>query len=268
MLTDKSWQDDMTYFGQFNLETSCYTDPNELTYCFDVEKVKVKKAEKRVKELEKKIEELTTAIEPMIKEKEFPSPEKHGMFKVVKGIFEETEFFGRIDGDRVINEDSIGQSFPLDNVKRIGYTLGDEWSADFDYEGLLKTSLRANTSWGIESLKKLHRSFEDNNYHTLGKHLWEGIKSLQLGAEPSAKLHLNEFHEAVQKELDEYLSPDESGVQIDPNTLQPIETVEEDPKKEFAELLEFTEMMLVDAKGKEKKELKDLRDFAKMMLED
>jgi len=217
--------DGVEYFGEFNFETSCYTDPNELTYCFDVEKVKIKKAEKRVKQLEKKIEELTSAIEPIIKEKEFPSPVGYGTFKVVKGIFEGTEFFGRVDGDRVINEDSLGQSFPIENVKRIGYELGEGWSADFDLEGLLRTALKANTSWGVEALKKLHYSFEDNNYHTIGKPLWEAVKSLQLGAEPSAKLHLHEFHEAVQKELDEYLSPDEEGVEIDPNTLQPVKNL-------------------------------------------
>jgi hypothetical protein len=223
----------ITYFGEFNFETSCYTDPNELTYCFDVEKTKIKKAEKKVKQLEKKIEELTSAIEPMIKEKEFPSPVGYGTFKVVKGIFEGTEFFGRVDGDRVINEDSIGQSFPIANVKRIGYELGEGWSADFDFEGLLRTALKANTSWSIEDLKKLHYSFEDNNYHTLGKPLWEAIKSNKLGASLSEKLHLHDFHEAVQKELDEYLSPDEEGVEIDPNTLQPVKNLHEVNMSEY-----------------------------------
>lgn len=283
LINNSSWSDVITYFGEFNFETSCYTDPNELTYCFDVEKVKIKKAEKRVKQLEKKIEELTSAIEPMIKEKEFPSPVGYGTFKVVKGIFEGTEFFGRVDGDRVINEDSIGQSFPIANVKRIGYELGEGWSSDFDFEGLLRTALKANTSWGVEALKKLHYSFEDNNYHTLGKPLWEAVKSLQLGAEPSAKLHLHEFHEAVQKELDEYLSPDEEGVEIDPNTLQPVkakdavepinveeaveEAVEEDDKASWEELKELAEAMISVAKGKEKKEWIEAKELAEAMLE-
>lgn len=271
------------YYGEFNLENSCYTDPNELTYCFDVEKVKVKKAEKKVKELEKKIEELTSAIEPMIKEKEFPSPEKQGMFKVIKGIFEGTEFFGRIDGDRVINEDSIGQSFPIANVKRIGYELGEGWSADFDFEGLLKTALRANTSWGVEALKKLHYSFEDNNYHTLGRPLWEAVKSLQLGAEPSAKIHLHEFHQDVQEELNDYLTPDVEQEEIDPNTLQPIakeevgeepinpveaitDAVEDNDKASWEELKELAEAMIEVSKGKEKKEWIETKELAELML--
>jgi len=275
----------MTYFGEFNLETSCYTDPNELTYCFDVEKVKVKKAEKKVKELEKKIEELTSAIEPMIKEKELPSAEKHGMFKVVNGIFEGTEFFGRIDGDRVINEDSIGQSFPIANVKRIGYELGQGYSSDFDFEGLLRTALRANTSWGIEALKKLHYSFEDNNYHTLGRPLWEAVKSLQLGAEPSAKLHLHEFQEAVQQELEDYLAPEVDESNIDPNTLQPIakeegsvepidaveaitDAIEDNEKTSWEELKELAETMIQVSKGKEKKEWVETKELAEVMLAD
>lgn len=275
----------MTYFGEFNLETSCYTDPNELTYCFDVEKVKVKKAEKKVKELEKKIEELTSAIEPMIKEKELPSAEKHGMFKVVNGIFEGTEFFGRIDGDRVINEDSIGQSFPIANVKRIGYELGQGYSSDFDFEGLLRTALRANTSWGIEALKKLHYSFEDNNYHTLGRPLWEAVKSLQLGAEPSAKLHLHEFHEAVQQELEDYLAPEVDESNIDPNTLQPIakeegsvepidaveaitDAIEDNEKTSWEELKELAKAMIQVSKGKEKKEWVETKELAEVMLAD
>ncbi len=285
MLSNSSWEDDMTYFGEFNLETSCYTDPNELTYCFDVEKVKIKKAEKRVKQLEKKIEELTSAIEPMIKEKEFPSAEKHGMFKVVNGIFEGTEFFGRIDGDRVINEDSIGQSFPIANVKRIGYELGQGYSSDFDFEGLLRTALRANTSWGIEALKKLHYSFEDNNHHTLGRPLWEAVKSLQLGAEPSAKLHLHEFHEAVQQELEDYLAPEVDESNIDPNTLQPIakgegsaepidaveaitDAIEDNEKTSWEELKELAKAMIQVSKGKEKKEWVETKELAEVMLAD
>ena len=70
MLSNYSWEDDMTYFGKFNLETSCYTDPNELIYCFDAEKVKVKKAEKKVKQLEKKLSQkdiIDEAIDDIVK---------------------------------------------------------------------------------------------------------------------------------------------------------------------------------------------------------
>ena len=81
------------------------------------------------------------------------------------------------------------------------YKLGDEYSSDFDYDGMLEMGLKSDIKWGEAKLRKLHDSFEDVNYHTASKPLWSAIQYLKDGRNSLAKLQLIEFHKLVEKEL-------------------------------------------------------------------
>jgi hypothetical protein len=88
------------------------------------------------------------------------------------------------------------------SVKRT-YRLGDRWRDDFDYEGMLKQGLKSKASWGVVKLKKLHKSFEDVNYHSAGSPLWDAIKSLENSNNEEAEKHIEEFHKNVKAEMDD-----------------------------------------------------------------
>jgi hypothetical protein len=81
------------------------------------------------------------------------------------------------------------------------YKLGDGYSSDFDYDGMLEMGLKANVSWGEAKLRKLYDSFEDVNYHTAIKPLWSAINYLKNGRNSLAKLELVEFHKLVENEI-------------------------------------------------------------------
>ena len=59
------------------------------------------------------------------------------------------------------------------------YELGDMWSDDFDYVGMLKAGSQATYEDGIEYLQKLYDSFEDVNYHSENKHLGFAIEEIE-----------------------------------------------------------------------------------------
>ena len=61
------------------------------------------------------------------------------------------------------------------------YQLGDSWSSDFDYDGMLQKGMEANINWPIEDLKELYHSFEDVNYHREAGYLWGAIAELRSG---------------------------------------------------------------------------------------
>ena len=60
------------------------------------------------------------------------------------------------------------------------YELGDMWSNDFDYVGMLKAGSEATYEMGLEYLQKLYDSFEDVNYHSENSHLGRAIESIPL----------------------------------------------------------------------------------------
>ena len=59
------------------------------------------------------------------------------------------------------------------------YELGDMWSNDFDYVGMLKAGSQATYEDGIEYLQKLYDSFEDVNYHSENSHLGRAIEEME-----------------------------------------------------------------------------------------
>lgn len=88
------------------------------------------------------------------------------------------------------------------------YKLGDKWSNDFDYEGMLEFGSTATIELGEEKLEKLHRSFEDVNYHTAGRPLWAAVKLLRAGNEYEAKQKMVEFNIICKEEIIEMNTPD------------------------------------------------------------
>ena len=89
------------------------------------------------------------------------------------------------------------------------YKLGDKWSSDFDYEGMLQTGLKADISWGYAKLRKLFDSFEDVNYHSAGKPLWKALMLLKELKEKDATknkeaiAYISEFHKLIKEEIAE-----------------------------------------------------------------
>jgi hypothetical protein len=81
------------------------------------------------------------------------------------------------------------------------YKLGDTWSPIFDYDGMLETALTAKTSWGVKKLQKLYDSLEDVNYHTANRPLGEVIEALKKDMPNVADIKMEEFHEAIKKEM-------------------------------------------------------------------
>ena len=59
------------------------------------------------------------------------------------------------------------------------YELGDMWSDDFDYVGMLKAGSEATYEMGLENLQKLYDSFEDVNYHSENKFLGYAIDEIE-----------------------------------------------------------------------------------------
>ena len=64
------------------------------------------------------------------------------------------------------------------------YKLGDMWADTFDYEGMLNkgafASLEGDSPMTLDDLKKLFESYQDVNYHTAAKPLWEAIQILEM----------------------------------------------------------------------------------------
>lgn len=85
--------------------------------------------------------------------------------------------------------------------KEITYKLGDMYSNNFDDYGLFATALKADLTWGVDNLRLLYNSFEDNNYHTAGGELWETIGSLEKGEIDNAKESLERFKNAVKQQM-------------------------------------------------------------------
>ena len=87
------------------------------------------------------------------------------------------------------------------------YELGDMWSNDFDYVGMLKTGSEATYEMGLENLQKLFDSFEDVNYHTEAQDLGNAIEWMEdpgqdaNRAQEMVEEFLENFREACMKTL-------------------------------------------------------------------
>lgn len=96
----------------------------------------------------------------------------------------------------------------MDNIKNYGkgqeetpYRLGDKFSTNFDYEGMLKMGLKIRINTPVDKLEQLFSSFEDVNYHTEGSCLSYMIDSIQDGDKDDALEHLKKFRAEIKKTL-------------------------------------------------------------------
>lgn len=134
---------------------------------------------------------------------------KHGLSPNTKPTEEHIEKYlhkGVYFEDRADRSDKSRMK-KLEDGGRV-YKLGDKYSNDFDYEGMLEFGSTATIELGEEKLEKLHRSFEDVNYHTAGRPLWAAVKLLRAGNEDEAKQKMVEFNIICKEELIEANTPD------------------------------------------------------------
>ena len=89
-----------------------------------------------------------------------------------------------------------------DITKNIRYKLGDMWSENFDYVGMLKVGTKAQELYdanGLEALQKLYDSFEDVNYHSENKFLGYAIDEMENpGQDP------NQAQENIERDLEDF----------------------------------------------------------------
>lgn len=82
------------------------------------------------------------------------------------------------------------------------YKLGDSWSKDFDYIGMLEMGAKANMSMGAKKLQSLFDSFEDVNYHSEASPLSFAIDEIKDGNKAEAKRLMKEFNANCKKTLE------------------------------------------------------------------
>ena len=80
------------------------------------------------------------------------------------------------------------------------FKIGDKWSEDFDYAGMLAAGLKVNVNTPTKNLNKLFDSFTDVNYHTVAKGLGIAIDLIEDGDKKGANEYMDMFHKAVKEE--------------------------------------------------------------------
>ena len=78
---------------------------------------------------------------------------------------------------------------------------GDNWSDDFDYEGMLEFGMKIRLNTPIPTLKALFSSFEDVNYHTENSHLGMAIDAIEAKDKSEALDHIRNFKKAIKQTL-------------------------------------------------------------------
>ena len=83
------------------------------------------------------------------------------------------------------------------------YQLGQKWSNDFGYEGMLTAGTQVDEQTPIRDLVKLHSSFEDVNYHSESNPLWNAIIAKKDGYAEILTSELADFRKLCQAALSE-----------------------------------------------------------------
>jgi len=91
-----------------------------------------------------------------------------------------------------------------DIQKKQSYRLGDKFSLDFDYDGMLNCGLAVKASSPVNWLEKLLDSFEDVNYHREASPLYDLIEHIkyqnEYGKNEVTKENIDESLRAFKKE--------------------------------------------------------------------
>tara|TARA_R110002051_G_scaffold242139_1_gene302491 strand:+ start:296 stop:781 length:486 start_codon:yes stop_codon:yes gene_type:complete len=81
------------------------------------------------------------------------------------------------------------------------YKLGDTWSKDFDYDGMVEFGTKASVAMGVGSLQKLYDSFESVNYHSESGPLYYAIQLLKIDNKTKAEIYITKFIGECRKTL-------------------------------------------------------------------
>jgi hypothetical protein len=111
---------------------------------------------------------------------------------------------GGVISDRIkqfmhFSASKLGLSRNAPNVTR-KYELGDLWSDDFDYDGMVAKAKEVDAKWSLSNLKKLFNSLENVSYHTAAKSLDKYISAKKAKKTQSAKMALAKFKSVVDEE--------------------------------------------------------------------
>ena len=102
-----------------------------------------------------------------------------------------------------------GEWYVRENTQKKQYQLGDMWSLEFDYDGMLNCGLQITDKTNVNELDKLLASFEDVNYHREASPLYDVIEHRkyqnEYGANEVTKENLNESLRAFKKECEDTL---------------------------------------------------------------
>jgi len=102
------------------------------------------------------------------------------------------------ENDLAIEKDKDGMDVYAGGLRE-AYELGQGWSDDFDYVGMLKVGSQATYEMGLENLQKLYDSFEDVNYHRENKFLGYAIEEMENpGQDP------NQAQENIERDLEDF----------------------------------------------------------------
>lgn len=87
----------------------------------------------------------------------------------------------------------------VEEVKR--YQIGDMWSPNFDYKGMLKAGAALSPDADAKVMQAVSDSFEDVNYHRENSHLQDAIKAKEAGDMDAVKSHLAMFRQELAKTI-------------------------------------------------------------------
>ena len=82
------------------------------------------------------------------------------------------------------------------------YVLGDKFSTDFDYQGMLKAGLKIRLNTPLSDLEKLYDSFEDVNYHSENRLLSDVIDKIEKKDKSGALDAIKNYKKELNKTLD------------------------------------------------------------------
>jgi len=104
-------------------------------------------------------------------------------------------------GEKIINEMKYIKLFEQYISEAKKFKIGDMWSKDFDYGGMLAAGLKVNVNTPVKQLNKLFDSFTDVNYHTEAQSLGIAIDWIDDGDKKGAKEYMDTFHKVCKEAL-------------------------------------------------------------------
>ena len=94
------------------------------------------------------------------------------------------------------------------------YKLGDKWSRDFDYKGMLQVGTEVSIKTPIRDLKGLYKSMVDVNYHEEARRVDAAIRALESGNKTIAAKILKRLNELCELALEESLHESKSEAEL------------------------------------------------------